>query len=226
MWPLVRRMLPFSQHPGRHRSQILHDGRLDRVDELGSEVLRHLHQQRLVDQVPLGAVRHRVPAIVQMPDQTFGADRGREPAEEKPSRLERPPAAVQHRVEVIVVSREVQDGVDDDDVGEEIRERVCFDGFDAEVVSRQVRREAAHGVDRLRIEIGAEDLVPFAEQVHDVPAGAAAGVEDRHPLRDIAAQELIEEVDVDVAKLFLESGHAGLMVAENGGTAVVFRRRG
>ena len=113
-------MLPFSQHPGRHRSQILHDGRLDRVDELGSEVLRHLHQQRLVDQVPLGAVRHRVPAIVQMPEQTFGSS----------------------------------------------------------------------------------------------------------SLRDIAVQELIEEVDVDVAKLFLESGHAGPMVAENGGTAVVFRRRG
>ena len=136
-------MLPFSQHPRRHRSQILHDARLDRVDQPGSEVRRHLHQHRLVDQVPLGAVRHRVPAIVQMPDETFGADRGRKPAEEKPSRLERPPAAVQHRVKLIVVSREVQDGVDDDDVGEEIRERVCFDGFDAEVVSRQVRREAS-----------------------------------------------------------------------------------
>src|SRR5438309_9066654 len=84
-----------------------------------------------------------------------------------------------------------------------------FHGIDAEVVSRKVRRETAHGVDRLAVGIDAEDFVPFAKQVHDVPAGAAAGVEDRHPLRDIAAQELIEDVDVDGAKLFLESGHAG-----------------
>jgi len=201
--------LSLSQHPRRHRSQILHDGRLDRVDELSSEILRHLHQHRLVDEVSLGAVCHRVPAIVQMPDETVGADRGGEPAEEKPSGLERSPAAMQHRVEVIVVSREVQDGVDDDDVGEEIRERVCFDGFEMEVVGREVRREAAHRVDRLWIGISAEDLVPFAEQVHDVAAGAAAGVEDRHSLRDIAAKELIEEVDIDGAKLFLESRHAG-----------------
>src|SRR6185436_15700402 len=47
----------FSQHPRRHRSHILHDGRLDRVHERRSEVVRLLHQHRLVDQVPLGAVR-------------------------------------------------------------------------------------------------------------------------------------------------------------------------
>src|SRR5262245_49068981 len=78
----VRRTLPFSQHPRRHRSQILHDGRLDRVDQLGSELLRHLHQHRLVDQVPLGAVRHRVPATVQMPEDAFGPDGGPDAAEE------------------------------------------------------------------------------------------------------------------------------------------------
>ena len=58
---------------------------------------------------------------------------------------------MQHRVKVVVVSREMQDGVDDNDVSEEIRKRVCFDGFDTKVVGRQVRGQAAHGEAELGI---------------------------------------------------------------------------
>ena len=57
--------------------------------------------------------------------------------------------------------------------------------------------------------VGGEDLVAFAEEVDEIATGAAAGVEDTHAGVDVAAEELVEEVDVDVAELLLECGHGG-----------------
>ena len=52
------------------------------------------------------------------------------------------------------------------------------------------------------------ELLPH--QVHEVAALAAAGVEDAHFPGDAAAEELIEQVDVDVAELLAEPGGGGV----------------
>ena len=55
----------------------------------------------------------------------------------------------------------------------------------------------------LRVRVGAVDFVAFPEEVDEVPSAAAAGVDDTHSGRDAPLEELVEEVDVDLAELFL-----------------------
>jgi hypothetical protein len=64
--------------------------------------------------------------------------------------------------------------------------------------------------------IGAEDLVAFAEEVDEIPPRAAAGVEDSHAGHDVVAENLIEEVDVDLAELLLEGGHGFKRMIQDG----------
>ena len=86
-----------------------------------------------------------------------------------------------------------------------------LDGFDAEVCRGEMRREGGDESAGLRdgfgVLIGGEDLVAFAEEVDEIAAGAASGVEDSHAGHDVAAKKLVEEVDVDLAELLLEGGH-------------------
>ncbi len=72
---------------------------------------------------------------------------------------------------------------------------------------REARGKAAHGVDRARIGVHGGHVVAFAQEIDEVAAGAAAGVEHAHARRDAAAQQLIEEIDVDVAELIVEGAH-------------------
>ena len=69
------------------------------------------------------------------------------------------------------------------------------------------QRHPANGVDRLGIRIDPEDLVTFAQEEHEVASGAAPRVEDAHAGSNPGPQQLIEEVDIDVAELFLEARH-------------------
>ncbi len=69
---------------------------------------------------------------------------------------------------------------------------------------RQPRGELAHGVDRVGVLIDGVDLAASAQQIDEVAAPAAAGVEDTVARRDSAAQQLIEQIDVDPAELGLE----------------------
>ena len=58
----------------------------------------------------------------------------------------------------------------------------------------------------LRIGIDSEQLVPFfargTQKINQVPAGAAAGIEDAEAGGDAAAQDLVEQVYVNLAELF------------------------
>ena len=82
-------------------------------------------------------------------------------------------------------------------------------GSDAEVfggaVGDEMRRLRERvWLDGVGVVVDGEDLVAFAEEIDEVAAGAAAGVEDSHAGDDVAAEELVEEVDVDGAELLLE----------------------
>ncbi len=59
--------------------------------------------------------------------------------------------------------------------------------------------------DPLRIRIQRKDLAAVTQQIHQVPAVAAASVEHAHIGRNIPAQNLVKDVNVDLAKLFLNT---------------------
>ena len=59
-------------------------------------------------------------------------------------------------------------------------------------------------LDGYSVGIRSEDFVPLLEHVYKVAARAAAGVEHANARRDSSAQDLVEEVDVDVAELIGE----------------------
>jgi hypothetical protein len=69
-------------------------------------------------------------------------------------------------------------------------------------------------LDRLRTLIHAPHVEARAHEEDEVPPRAAAGVEHFHAADDTAAKQLIEQVDVDVAKLFAQAcrrlHHAGV----------------
>lgn len=114
---------------------------------------------------------------------------------------------MEHNVEVLVVAGEVEDGVAKDCVEGGGGKGEGLDGFDAEVTGREVWSEGADICDGDRVLVCGEDFVAFVEEVDEIAASSAAGVEDPHAGGDVAAEELVEEVDVDLTELLLEGGH-------------------
>jgi hypothetical protein len=55
------------------------------------------------------------------------------------------------------------------------------------------------------IRVQGKDLAPFAQQMHQVTSVPTAGIEYTHTRCDIPAQDLIEHVDVNLPKLFLDA---------------------
>ena len=105
----------------------------------------------------------------------------------------------------------MQDGACNHDIGRLVWKAERFDGLDAEIArgkpGRELRRERADLIHCGRIAISSRDVVAVSEQVDEVAPAAAAGVNDVHARGDTAAQQLIEQVDVDVAELFLQVRH-------------------
>ena len=66
--------------------------------------------------------------------------------------------------------------------------------------------ELANVLDSLGVSVHCKYFAALAKQVHKVSAIAAAGVEHAHALVDISAEDLIEDVNVDLAELVL-NGH-------------------
>ena len=59
-------------------------------------------------------------------------------------------------------------------------------------------------VDTFWVGIQRIHLAAFAEKIDEVAAVAAASIEYAHARSDVAAQDLVEDVDVDQAELVLE----------------------
>jgi hypothetical protein len=168
-----------------------------------------VHEEGFVDAVALDAVGGEVAVAGEV--LVGHADGGGETAEEEAIGLEDTPEVFEHGVEVRIVAGEVEDGAADDDVKSVVGVGEGLDGFDAEVFRGEMRGESgdesAGLSDGFGILIGAKDLVALAEEVDEIAADTAPGVEDSHAGDDVAAKDLIEEVDVDRAELLLEGGH-------------------
>ena len=88
---------------------------------------------------------------------------------------------------------------------------IRLDRFDAEVIGRERRielgGECTDALHRGRILVGGGDVVAASEEVDEVATAAAAGIDDVHAGCDAPAQELVEQVDVDVAELHAQVVH-------------------
>jgi hypothetical protein len=197
---------------------VLDYGGFDGVYELTAELCGEIHEEGFVDTEALDAVGGEVAVAGEvLVGHAYG---GGEAAEEKAAGLQDTPEIVQHGVEVRVVAGEVEDGAADDEVEGAVGVGDGLDGFDAKVFRGEMGGEG--GGERAGLRdgfgtlIGAEDLVAFAEEIDEIAAGAASGVEDSHAGHDVAAQELVEEVDVDLADLLVESGHGFKRMIQDG----------
>ena len=143
-------------------------------------------------------------------DLILHADGRCEAAEEEPTGLQDSPRSVQHGGKVLVVAGEVEDGAADDYVREGVvkgRPRPAPRGNLArEAEAPGTRPDRAVG-DGLPFGVGGIDLIALSQHVDEVAARAAAGIEDAHAGSDASVQQLVEEVDVDLAELLLEGGH-------------------
>jgi hypothetical protein len=168
-----------------------------------------VHEEGFVDAVEFDAVGSEVAAALEV--LVRHADGGGETAEEETAGFEDAPEALEDCVEMGFVSGEVEDGVAVNEVEEGVREGCGFEWFGAEVVCWEMRRESggegAGLLDGGWVMVDSEDLVAFAEEIDEIAAGAAAGIEDTHAGDDVAAEEMVEEIDVDKAELLLQSGH-------------------
>ena len=136
-------------------------------------------------------------------------DAGTDAGEEHSARPQHAPEFSKHRAEVAFIAGEVKYGVAEDDVGEGIGEGHLLDCAGLEIFGRQGGREhrgkLADVGDPFGVAIEGEDLAALAQQVDEVATVAAAGVEDPHAGLNIAAQNLIEDIDIDLAELFLNA---------------------
>lgn len=64
-----------------------------------------------------------------------------------------------------------------------------------------IRSQLANAINGSRVRVDSKYFAPHAHQVHEVAAASAAGIEHAHVRPDVAAHDLIEEIDVDVAEL-------------------------
>jgi hypothetical protein len=196
----------FAENPGGHAAEVLDDGGFEGVDQDGVELVSEVEEHFFVDEEPVPAVGHLVEASVDAGE--VHADAGAEADEEQAAGLEDAPEFGEHGAEVVFVAGEVEDGGAEDGVSEGIREGHALDGGDLEVFRWQagVERggEIADVVDGFGVEVGGVDVAAFAEEMDEVAAVAAAGVDDAHAGSEIAAEDLVEDVDVDGAELILK----------------------
>ena len=86
-----------------------------------------------------------------------------------------------------------------------------LDRLRAEVRLGEPRREAAHerayAPDCSGIGIHGAQVIALLQEEDEVASAAATRVEDSHPWRDAAAQDLVEQVDVDLAEEGIEVEH-------------------
>jgi hypothetical protein len=101
----------------------------------------------------------------------------------------------------------VEHGIAKHDVGDSIRKGHLLDEPDLKVLRWQSGgergRELTHVVNGLWIGIERKHLTAFAKQVDEIPPIAASGVEHDHAGGNVPAQDLIEDVNIDLAELFL-----------------------
>ena len=135
----------------------------------------------------------------------FEADARRQTREEEAAGRKDPPELLDDAAEVIVVVGEVQDRAANDRVHARVVPGHRVESGELDPLRRQRRREpreqCADGRDRRGIVVGGVDVEAGAQEVWEVAARAAPGIEDAAAFVEGPLQELIEDVDVDRPEL-------------------------
>ncbi len=109
---------------------------------------------------------------------------------------------------VRLVSGKVEHRAGDHDVKGLVAKTHLFNSVDAKVVRRQMRRELrgqrSNLCDCLRRLIDAARIESAPEKIDEIAAAATAGIKHPHLGRDSTLEELVEQINVDAAELFLE----------------------
>ena len=141
---------------------------------------------------------------------TLEADARCQSREQQPTWCKQPPELVEHGSEITFIAGEVQHGAADDRVDGGIgpRERIKRPAVRVVGGNRHVqgRGEPANPVDRHRVGVGDTDVEPVLEEERQVPSATAAGIEHAPPAVESAAQQLVEEIDVDLSERRSEVG--------------------
>jgi hypothetical protein len=199
---------PLSHYPRRHAAQILNDSRLERIEQVATKACGRVDEHRLVDEEALPTVQELKPAAGDVTEAAFHPDRRREAAEQHPGGPQDAPHLVEHGSEVFLVASEVEHGVANDHLGGGVVEAHLFDGLEAKVLRWETRRQlcgkSPYRADRGRVLVHSHHVEPAPQQVHEVPTTSAPGIQYRHTRCDTATQQLVEEVDVDLAELLSE----------------------
>ena len=161
-------------------------------------------QHRLVDDEALRSVgeAHAPAGRAHQPLESDG--RG-EPREEQPVGREHAPHLLEHAAEMRGIGREMQDGAADHGVHAVVFPRKVVELGHLEILRRQPRRkgrgECSNARDGGAFPIDAEAGEAVAEKVDQIASIARAGVHHSGAAVEAALQNLIEEVDVDLAEL-------------------------
>lgn len=190
---------------------VLNDCSFEGIDQDAVQFVGGAVQERFVGEVTLRAIGQQVAPSGNLLDAVFHPDGGSQSREEEPAGFEDAPEFAKHGGELLVLEGEVQDRAAEDHVGESIVEGHRFYGRDVEVgcgqIRRKGRRQSADLRDGVWIGVDTEDLVSLLEQVDQVPTGTASGVEHAHAGGDTSAQQLVKEVNIDVAELLSKIAH-------------------
>src|ERR1035437_9353770 len=108
-----------------------------------------------------------------------------------------------------LITRKVKHGIANYHIRKSIWKRHVFNGSDLKVPGRQPGRErsrqTANMLNTLGIGVQCKHFAAFAHQVDQVASVAAPGVEYAHGGRDIAPQDLVEDININLPELFLNA---------------------
>ena len=125
------RLLWFSNDPSRHAAVILHDRRLQSIDQNRFHALGKSHQLLFVDEIPRLPVGHGVESVAHRFE--IHADARGEATKKETAGTKDAPEFGEHGVKLRVVASEVKNGVAENDVGKVGGIRQLLDASDLEV---------------------------------------------------------------------------------------------
>lgn len=195
-----------TQNPGGHAAIVLHEGGFQRIDEDSVELICEAQQRRLIHKKPFRTIGNAIDISPQL--FKVHANAGTQTAEEHSAGFDHAPEFFEHSQKVLIVARKVQYGGAEHHIGKTLREGHLFDPSDLKIFAGQSRakrsRKLTYVLNRGGFFVDSEDVASAAQQVDQVATITASGIEHDHSGRNVAAQNLIEEVDVDLTELFLK----------------------
>jgi hypothetical protein len=157
-------------HPSSHTPLPLHDGRLQRIDQLPTQRPSQPHQHRLIYQKPLLPIRH---AKHSPPNRLeLHPNRRPQPAEQHSTGPQHPPKTTHHRIEMRLIPSKMQHRITHHHIRKSIGKWHRVNPRDLKIPTRKPRckvtRQRTHDRNCRGIRIDPENFVPFTQQINDV----------------------------------------------------------